>query len=149
MGVSRMNRMIGAIALAWMCVFGMALGTPASAAETVNVTIDVFAASRSGSFDAPSKRYAKNFSQLGYKGARRIDTLTAKRRAKGSLVELKFKDPKGKVQTIKVRVVVATAPVRFAIAIPGYGFETTTTHKKQGGLLVKVPSEDLFLAVRP
>lgn len=123
---------------------------PAAAAETTDITIEVFAARRDeAGFSGPAKRYASKFSQLGYRGARLIDTLTAKRRPVGSSVRLQFRDPKGKEQTIVVKVDAAGPNARFDVSIPAYKFRSQTRHVNGGTFMVVLAKQDLFLAVRP
>lgn len=145
-----MNRLIQVLGLVGAWVLSLGLGAVALAADTVDVTIEVIAPSRSGSFDAASKRYAPKIATFGYEGAKRIDTVTAKNRAEGSMVQLEFRDAKGRKQTIQVKVLSAGgAAPSFEISIPGYKFSTRTTHKNGGAFLAYIAEQKLFLAVRP
>lgn len=129
----------------------LGLGGPAWAAPTVDVTIEIMEASRSAKgFDGPTRRYAAQLKQLGFVGAKAIDTVTATSRSAGSKVELRFRDPARRDRKIQVEVLsAAPSSASFRVEIPDYRYTTRTTHKNGGVFLTVIPKDNLVLAVRP
>lgn len=143
--------MIRFVILLSLVLTTLAGGAGARAAEPVDVTIEVLEASRSAEgFSGSARRYARNLSDMGFSGARTVDTVTARDRSEGSSVELRFGDASGKKRAIRVTVLEsAKARTKLRVEVPSLEFGTTTTHKKGGTFLVVIRKTGLVLAVRP
>lgn len=140
--------------IALLLAFGLGLAVvaprSAQAADTVDVKIEVIQASRTAKgFKGPTERYKKNLAGLGYVGARLVDTVTALKRAKGSRVELRFKDPERKEQAVQVQVLEVKPEPKLKISIPAYRVSSQTTHRGGGAYLVVAPGKNIILAVVP
>lgn len=147
------TRLLSTALVAAMVVGGASMFAPAQAAPTVDVHIDIIKGSRdTKGFQGGAKVFKKVLSEMGFVGAKTIDTVTATKRSVGSTIELRFRDPgAGNAErSIIVKVLEASKKrTRFHVQIPTYRFSTQTTHKDGGALITGIPKHGLFLAVRP
>lgn len=145
----------------WLALTVMLMGwlvLPENAeASPVSVGIVVIEASRSGKTIDPrvkGLKLDKKLGQLGFKSAKVMDELNAKVEL-GAQISLEILKKTGKPKMLKVKVLEAnrkTGTVKLNVAVPELEFDTQTTHKKGGTLMLTIPSgkaKRLFMAVSP
>lgn len=136
--------------LGFFCAF-----TPSAQAApgaNVDLTLSVIKVDASiKTIDARLKPKLRKLLKQSYpgKGAKLLDTVTARRQEAKASVELQFKDLKGKAHMIKVGVLEVKPPrVVVQVNIPDYKFNAKSKHQGEGTLAV-ANSSGIVVAVTP